>query len=72
MEGAEPPIWKERENYGAKQPLPGVHKCARIPMRDRKRETSCFQRSGLSRVGESWLVAHLGRQGFLGAQVSDL
>lgn len=32
--GAGPPIWKEREDCGAKQPLPGVHKSARVPVRD--------------------------------------
>lgn len=55
MEGAGPPIWKERENCGAKQPLPSVHKCEREEERDQLL-------SGLwpAPVGESWLVAHLG------------
>ena len=72
MEGAGPPIWKERETCGAKQPLPDVHKCACVPVKDRKRDTGHLQGSGLPRVGESWLVVLLARQGFLGAQVSDL
>lgn len=61
--GAGPPFWKEREDCGAKQPLPGVHKSARVPVR----ETSCLQGSSLPSLGESWLL-----KGFLGARVRDL
>lgn len=48
-------MWKERENCGAKQPLPSVHKCACVPVRTRPTPLGVLACPGEEEEGvESW------------------